>query len=99
MKTILNSAQEFEKQSSEQTKNIKNSVSKGFQQLDTHLTKHIKQSANTILSVIQEQNKQSQKAIQQATFKALPVFLMGIILGAALVVGVLFTLQKLNIQL
>ena len=99
MKTILNSAQEFEKQSSEQTENIKNSVNKGFQQLETHLIKHIKQNAVTTRNAIQEQNKQSQQAIETATFKALPVFLMGIILGAALVVGVLLTLQKLNIQL
>ena len=99
MNEILNSAKKFEEQSNKQTENIKNSVNKGFQQLETHLIKHIKQNAVTTRNAIQEQNKQSQQAIETATFKALPVFLMGIILGAALVVGVLLTLQKLNIQL
>jgi len=99
MKTILNSAQEFEKQSSKQTENIKNSVNKGFQQLEQHLVKHIKQSASTTRAAIQDQNSQSQQAIQQATFKALPIFLIGMITGAALIVAILFTLQKLNIQI
>lgn len=99
MNEILNSAKKLEQSSNQQTENIKNSVSKGFQQLETHLIKHIKQNAITTRNAIQEQNKQSQQAIETATFKALPVFLMGMVLGAALVVGVLFTLQKLNIQL
>lgn len=99
MNEILNSARKFEEQSTKQTESIKNSVNKGFQQLETHLIKRIKQSASTTTNAIQEQNKQNQQTIEAAAFNALPVFLMGIILGAALVVGVLLILQKLNIQL
>ena len=99
MSEILNSAKKLEQKSKEQSESIETTLNNGLQTLETHLAKRIKQSASTTVTAIKDHNQKNQQALEKASIKALPIFTIGLITGAALAVGVILAIQKLNIQL
>ena len=99
MSEILKAAQTLQQRSQEQSKAIKEIATKDFQELRKHLQTHIKQSEKQITKDIDSMVEKAQQHQTNTTYSALTVFLLGMIFGASLVVAVLFTIQKLNIQL
>lgn len=99
MSEILKAAQTLQQKSQEQSKVIKEIATKDFQELRQHLKKHIKQSEKQIVNDINQMTNKAQQHQTKTTYSALTVFLLGLISGASLVMCVLFTMQKLNIQL
>ncbi|HAB39068.1 MAG TPA: hypothetical protein DCE52_13940 [Rhodobacteraceae bacterium] len=105
MSEILTLAKKAQNESNAQSESIKSSVSSGMKKLEQHLMKHIKESASTTRSAIAQQqkeiikqNKLNHEQLQKASFKALPPFVMGVTVGASLVLLVLIIAQKFSIQ-
>ncbi|WP_422613651.1 MbeB family mobilization protein [Pseudoalteromonas marina] len=98
MSEILKAAQTLQQRSQEQSKAIKEIATKDFQGLRKHLQTHIKQSEKQITKDIDSMVAKAQEHQTNTTYSALMVFLLGLIFGSGLTLGVIVAIQKLNIQ-
>lgn len=98
MSEILKAAETLQQMSQDQSKAIKQTATKDFRELRQHLKKQIKQSEEQISNDMDDMVSKIQQNQTNTVYSALTVFLIGLIFGAILVVGILFAIQKLNIQ-
>ncbi|MED5327644.1 MAG: MbeB family mobilization protein [Pseudomonadota bacterium] len=97
MSEILKQAQNLEKVANEQSKHIAKNVNNELNKLNKHIEKQVQLSSKSIENAIKDHNKKSREALQIASYRAIPTLMIGVLLGASIVVALLALANKTNL--